>query len=197
MSRVAALALLLAGACTPPILREGHESTGLDFGVLVWEDIEFAGSVPGVNDEDGIRVSGAGLGMEHYLTPAWSFGGSFDYRAYQPRDREFSEAEALEFSLRLRRSFWTDRKLQPFIGVRLFSAIEWHFDDGGDSDPYLGIAPAVGFVYFEDQHASFEFAVAWVRTLRAPVIDDLLPGGEEIELEFEGVELTWWVSYWF
>ena len=45
-----AIAVLLlaagAGACAPPFLREAHAPTSLNFGVLVWEDIEFAGSVP-------------------------------------------------------------------------------------------------------------------------------------------------------
>ena len=79
----------------------------------------------------------------------------------------------------------------------MFYAIEWHFENGADSDPYLGVAPSIGFVYFEGPHASFEFAAAWVRTLDAPVVNDILPGGEDMELDFEGWELTWWVSYWF
>ena len=199
MSRTTAAlaAAWIAGACVPAPLREDHASMGLGFGVLLLEDVNFAGSVPGVNDAEDIRVSGGGLTLERYLTPEWAIAGGIDLRVYQPRDVHYTDAEAAEFTFRVRRAFWTDRELQPFIGLRVFTALEWHLESGEDTSPYLGVAPAVGFTYFQSAASSFEFAFSWVRTLKAPVIDGVFGQSEEVALDFEGPELTWWLNYWF
>lgn len=196
----ALVSLCVHGACAPAPLREDHEVLGLGMGVLVMEDVEFTDTIPGVNDSDDISVIGGGFSIDRYLGKRWTLGGGIDYRSYRPTDRSFPDAEAAELVFRVRRVFWTERVLQPFIGLRVFTALEWHMEDGSDTSPYVGIAPALGFTYWESPVSSMEVVVSWVRTLEAPAVEGTLGaalGESGRELNFEGPELTWWVNYWF